>query len=310
VTDIPEENRESDLKIAAVVVVITLLLAGTPMFLYMAMDQEDTPESVTIEFYDALSSGDYGNFIDRSLFYFDDDIDLRESIENSETDINIITINRIYESDGVNIDAIEARMKILENDYGVIIDGWSALKMKAILSFPQSESQIDVVYSLQFEIEGKWYVDAINTVDRPSEWNVWLLRANFVYGTLDGLPIISEQEIKIEFIRFDEPGNITDVRIEIVRVDEPMNNDTVFAFSGYTNGTRSYAFDWISPIGERLKMQPDALTWVDADNDGALTNGDYLLIHLDEYVIGAIYNIKMYVSTIFTSGLEFTLQDL
>ncbi|MCE5297143.1 MAG: hypothetical protein LLG16_08605 [Euryarchaeota archaeon] len=176
-TDIPEEKKESDLKVTAVVVAITLLLAGTPMFLFMAIDQEDTPESVTIDFYDALSSGDYGDFIDRSMYYFDDDIDLRESVENSMTDVDIFKIEKIYESDGVNIDAIDARMKILENEYDVIIDGWSALQMNVIISYTPDESHADVLYSLQFEIEGKWYVDAINTVHRPAEWDIWLLRA-------------------------------------------------------------------------------------------------------------------------------------
>lgn len=310
VTDDPEEKKESDLKITAFVVVITLLLAGTPMFLYMATNQEDTPEKVTLEFYDALSSGDYDEFIDRSLFYFDGDIDLRESIENSTADINIITIERIHESDGVNIDAIEARMKILENDYGVIIDGWSALRMKAIVSFPPSESRIDVVYSLQFKIEGTWYVDAINTVSRPSEWNGWLTQHVLVYGVLDGFFITPEKEIRIGFSEFDEPGNITDVQIEIMRLDVPVNNDTIFGFSGYVNGTRSFTFYWIPLIGENLKMQSDALTWIDADSNGALTNDDYLLIHLDEYLIGATYRIQMYIGNTMTSGMEFTLMEL
>ncbi|MCE5297144.1 MAG: hypothetical protein LLG16_08610 [Euryarchaeota archaeon] len=49
---------------------------------------------------------------------------------------------------------------------------------------------------------------------------------------------------------------------------------------------------------------------VDANNDGAISDGDYLLIHLDEYVVGAWYSIKMYISTIITSGVEFTLMEL
>jgi hypothetical protein len=304
--------------LTAIVVVITLLISGVPFFIYMATTSDkDAPQDAVNGFFSDIENKDYSGAFNRTMLNFE-----KMSVREKEVvafgdsfqsySIKLESLTRINEQNGVNITAVEARIQDHMDDYNVTVEGWSAVRMKVVMSVTGIEPYSDIIYSLLFKINGEWYLDLMSFASRPSMWTMYAWEQAHLYGALSSYSVISAHEIKLEFSGFAVPGNIVDIEIDVEKTNATFTYESSFYFSSNINGTRSEGgYPWMNSTANKMKIQSDAFTWVDANSDSLLDYHDYLILYFDEYQTGETYTFALVQMSgnRNLSTLEITLPD-
>jgi len=310
-----DEKQKSETKLAIAVIIVSLLIAGAPLFIINVFSDNDRPEDPVNAFFDNIGSRNYDAAVDETMDHFSDegtkasmtDI-ISELMDTDYISFSIVHLTRMTGSEGINVTGVEARISDMESEYNVTIDDWSALKMEMTETQVMEHRSISVtVYSLQYVIDGKWYFDLSSLASSPRLWTEYAFDPAVPNVSIGSFMQTSGSEYKLVLKSTQDAINITSLAIYVTRLDEPIYNDTTFSFAENVNGSKSTASPWQESCGESMRMRQDAFTYVDADMNGLIDDGDYLLLSFEEDVTGAMYGFDLYYGSLSMNGGIWTM---
>ena len=292
--------------IVAVIAIVLISSAGIALVFFKTGNEGSNgtmndvglaaPKDAMQEFVRSVNAKDYSSAVNTTVYNFSSG----ESKGNVTTAMRTSWANYSMELSSLEDfspesqynDAIQSRMADFESSLPIVIDNWSVLKMSFTIHRGGDTKDEGTYYALFFEIGGKWYLDRDSVTSSIASWKQrWEKQVSLYFGMFDptskhriGLGISGSTDLDVTIDRF---------KVIVSTSDVATDNSASFVFSSIGNGSISSSPDWTATIGNNLKIQANALSWIDWNNNGHVDQNDRIAINLDRYVPGTNYSFDL-----------------